>query len=518
MGVSPLVSAPLPVRPAPGAGKEGRRRRPAAAGSGTLPDLPAPPFAHVTLRASGGRGRFLLGGLLCLTIGNLAQAGAQGCGALGRQTQPRGGFPPTMTTVAVAATRDHAAGRTAENGSRAAAAASPAPVGAAGLAAGTPAGTPTDAPDGTLTDTPAGSAGARPAPFTVELLPVGPAEVSLRGLAIAPDGSVWVTGTGGTLGRSSDGGHRWQWSVAPGLAARDLRDVEAFDHQRALLLAVGAPGLLLATADGGATVGEVLRDDHPAAFFDAMAFVGAHGLLFGDPRPSANPADSTLRFPLWATADGGTSWQPLAGPGTPTAVDGEAAFAASGTALALLPGGDATPRVLLATGGTRTRIWRSADGGQSFSETQPPLASGAPSRGVFSLAADGTRVVAVGGDFQAETVRAGTAAWSDDDGRSWHTPSELPGGYRSVVVALGGGRFLASGPTGTDLSLDGGDTWALVSAPGFHTATERDGQVFLAGSAGRLARLCGGDLVCRPLAAAPETKKRPNRRFRRFGR
>ncbi len=38
--------------------------------------------------------------------------------------------------------------------------------------------------------------------------------VSFRGLGCAKDGSVWVSGSKGTVGKSTDGGKTWQW-VSP---------------------------------------------------------------------------------------------------------------------------------------------------------------------------------------------------------------------------------------------------------------------------------------------------------------
>ena len=59
------------------------------------------------------------------------------------------------------------------------------------------------------------------------------------------------------------------------------------------------------------------------------------------------------------------------------------------------------------------------------------------------------------------------------------------------LTALGGGVFIATGQTGTDISRDGGRTWSALSDLGFHCveASPPDGSVWFAGPNGRAGRL-----------------------------
>ncbi|HSK12667.1 MAG TPA: hypothetical protein VK907_05595, partial [Phnomibacter sp.] len=66
-------------------------------------------------------------------------------------------------------------------------------------------------------------------------------KTSYRGLSIARDGSIWVSGSQGTIGKSTDEGKTWQWVNSAGSQKRDFRDVLAFDAQHALALAVDSP-------------------------------------------------------------------------------------------------------------------------------------------------------------------------------------------------------------------------------------------------------------------------------------
>lgn len=317
------------------------------------------------------------------------------------------------------------------------------------------------------------SAGAE-AGQRLEPLASGVAE-SLRGLSVVDDRVAWVSGTRGHVGHTTDGGASWTFARVPGYEERDFRDVEAFSTERALVVAVASPGVILETVDGGATWSERFRDERPEVFLDGLDCAAGRCVAFGDPIGS--------RYQVVVSDDAGRSWRAIEGP---AALDGEAAFAASGRSIRIGTDG----RIRIGTGGTAARVLlETADGWQTAAT---PLAAGEATRGVFALAEAGDgRWVAVGGDFRAESERTGTAAISDDGGRTWRPAEELPGGYRSAVESVGGNRLIATGPTGSDKSDDGGRSWQPLAADGFHVvARARSGAlVLLAGADGRLARL-----------------------------
>lgn len=319
----------------------------------------------------------------------------------------------------------------------------------------------------------ASPAAADPEP-RLETLASGVGE-SLRGLSVVDDRVAWVSGTRGHVGRTLDGGATWQFVRLPGHEERDFRDVEAYSAQRALVIAVASPGLILETVDGGATWSERFRDDRPEAFLDGLDCAGERCVAFGDPIGG--------RYQLVASDDGGRGWRAIEGP---AALEGEAAFAASGRSIRI----GADGRIRIGTGGAAARVLIETGAGWRAAST--PLASGASTRGVFALAEAGAgRWVAIGGDFRAESERAGTAAISDDGGATWRPATAPAGGYRSAVEPLGGERLIATGPSGTDRSDDGGVTWHPLGTDGFHVvARARSGTlVLLAGADGRLARL-----------------------------
>src|SRR5437763_15228257 len=76
---------------------------------------------------------------------------------------------------------------------------------------------------------------------------------SLRGLSVVNDQVVWVSGSNGTVGHTSNGGKDWKWINVKGFEHSDFRDIEAFDGATALTLSVGEPAYILRTVAAGET-------------------------------------------------------------------------------------------------------------------------------------------------------------------------------------------------------------------------------------------------------------------------
>ncbi len=314
----------------------------------------------------------------------------------------------------------------------------------------------------------------------------------LRGLGVASDEVAWACGTGGTFTRTTDGGRTWKAGTVPGASSLDFRDVHAHDADTAYLLSIGGgeQSRIYKTNDGGATW--VLRyvNKDPKGFLDAIAFWDVdHGLALGD------PVDG--RFVILTTGDGGKTWTPTPPEAMPPALPGEGAFAASGTCLLVDPDGHAW----FATGGAKvSRVFRSSDRGRTWTAHETPVQAGAPSSGIFSLAfIDGEHGVVVGGDYKEPGRAEAVVALTSDGGRTWRQPKgPEPGGYRSAVAFLPGtqGRILiAVGPTGSDLSADGGETWRPLGTTGFHAVGFASASAgWAVGEDGSVARFEAGDL------------------------
>jgi hypothetical protein len=181
----------------------------------------------------------------------------------------------------------------------------------------------------------------------------------------------------------------------------------------------------------------------------------------------------------------------------PAALPGEFAFAASGTCLVAGTGRTAW----FATGGGAVpRVFRTVDGGRSWKVSNSPMGSG-EAAGIFSLAFRGQlHGVAVGGDFATTGDAVKAASYTSDGGRSWKlVPADkAPKKYRSgsAFVPWSAATVVAVGPTGSDVSLDGGRSWTQFD-DGYFDSVECAGYGFKAGcwgsgKDGRVARLSVG--------------------------
>lgn len=306
---------------------------------------------------------------------------------------------------------------------------------------------------------------------------------SLRGLSVASPEVAWASGSRGTWLRTIDGARTWQTGTVPGADSLDFRDVEAVSADTAYLLSAGEGdrSRIFKTVDGGRSWTLQFTNPHAAGFFDGMAFWDSeNGIAFSD------PVDG--RFLVITTTDGGRSWTRVPPERLPPAIPGEAAFAASGTGIAVQPPG----HVWFATGGGRAaRVFHSADRGRTWTVAETPLPAN-PSSGIFGLAFQDARTgVAVGGDYLQPAQAGDNVLVTVDGGRTWARPAgQPPAGYRSGVAYVPGSpgpTLVAVGTSGSDLSRDGGRSWTRMDTLPLNTVAWKGGG-WAVGPQGRVAR------------------------------
>jgi photosystem II stability/assembly factor-like uncharacterized protein len=182
-------------------------------------------------------------------------------------------------------------------------------------------------------------------------------DTNLRGFSTAytPDETgvpvpvVWASGSNGVILKSLDEGKTWKHLHVAGGDALDFRGIVAFNATTAYLMSSGEgqKSRIYKTTDGGGTWTLQYTDKRKEFFLDALKCVSeTECVALCDPIGG--------KFLLLNSTDG-KHWNPLPSDNMPVALPGEAAFAASNSALLL----DDAEIYFGTGGGTVARIFHS---------------------------------------------------------------------------------------------------------------------------------------------------------------
>ncbi|MBL7712546.1 MAG: oxidoreductase [Chitinophagaceae bacterium] len=304
--------------------------------------------------------------------------------------------------------------------------------------------------------------------------------VSIRGLSVVDEQTIWCSGSKGSVARSTDGGQHFSWLTVPGYEQRDFRDIHAFDAHTALIMGIGEPAIILRTKDGGQSWQKVFEDSTKGMFLDAMDFDRkGKGVVIGDPVGGyLFRADSKDFGDTWVKA------------GEQVALGkGEAFFASSGTNIQAT--GKRKHPYIFASGGLLSKLYYK---GKVYSL---PLLQGKESTGANSIAVRKRKAVVVGGDYLRDRDTNGNCILVNLRRKPvFADPQQAPKGYRSCVLYLDKKVLLSCGINGVDISDDQGLNWHSVSKLSFHVVQKaaKGKAVFLAGPGGKIARLQLPDL------------------------
>lgn len=318
-----------------------------------------------------------------------------------------------------------------------------------------------------------------------------------RGLVATSASVVWASGTRGRVARTTDGGAMWTVDTLPGAAGLDFRAIAPRSERLAWVMSAGqaenGQAQIFRTTDGSQWTRQY-STTQTGVFLDAIAFWDdSHGIAMGDPVGG--------KLFLLVTEDGGARWTQVNTEAAPPVLQGEAAFAASGTCLIV----QGSSNVWIGTGGgARARVYRSTDRGRTWRVADTPVHAGNSASGVFSVAfSDDRHGVAVGGEYSKPKELFDNVALTSDGGATWRKPTGvLPQGYMSAVAFVPGthGRQLvAVGLGGTARSDDGGETWAMVDTVGYNSVSfAPNGDGWAAGPRGRIAKWSPATPVRKP--------------------
>ncbi len=304
-------------------------------------------------------------------------------------------------------------------------------------------------------------------------------KADFRGLSVVNEKVIWASGTGGTVIRTINGGKTWKVMAVPGAEKLDFRDIEAFDAKTAYILSIGngESSRIYKTVDGGKTWKLQFRNTNEKAFYDAIACWDAKNCI-----AMSDPVDG--KFLLIQTKNGET-WSTMDSSKMPAAIDGEAAFAASGTCLIT----QGKYNAFLVTGGSAARVFRTNNRGKTWQVADTPMIKGTPGSGIFSIAMKNSKAgIVVGGNYERPVHNTSTFATTTDAGKTW-----VAGGpylEYSSAVAIVQGYPIVVGPTGSESAEHSISFWRREGSENLNTvAAKSKNAVWAVGPNGLVVRL-----------------------------
>jgi hypothetical protein len=320
--------------------------------------------------------------------------------------------------------------------------------------------------------------------------------LDVRAIKIA-NGKVWFAGSNGNFGfesidemnkensnvfGSSDFGERlsyWSRLFKSDTSALAIRSIDKIEDAL-FVLSIASPAMLYKFEDNEIKL--VYQENHPKTFYDSMDFWNdQEGIAIGD------PTDDCMSVII--TRDGGETWTKLSCKDLPKTINGEAAFAASDTNIAIVDN-----HTWVATGGKASRILYSPDKGATWEVYDTPIIQGKETTGMYSLDFyDAQHGFAIGGDYTQPNDTLNNKIRTEDGGKTWSVVANGKGpGYRSCVQYVPNSNakeLVAVGFNGIDYTNNAGDSWKHLSDEGFYTIRFLNDSVAYAAGKGRISKL-----------------------------
>lgn len=293
--------------------------------------------------------------------------------------------------------------------------------------------------------------------------------VSIRAIEVTDANTLWFAGSKGRYGRIINEKLEID-SISHQGKFPQFRSI-AYNGEFVFLLSIENPALLY-KIDPKKPLGHydlVYTASDPKIFFDSLAFFDKeNGIAMGDPTADCLSVIKTI--------DAGKTWTKISCKELPKVIDGEAAFAASNSNIAMYKN-----NVWMVTGGAKARVFKSKDYGETWDVTETPIVQGGKMTGIFTVDFyDDKNGIIMGGDWEDKKNGKASKAISNDGGLTWNlaAPNGLPG-YISCVQYFPGEtaqKILAVSTEGIYYSKDAGISWQQLEEKGFYSLRFMDNQ------------------------------------------
>ena len=283
---------------------------------------------------------------------------------------------------------------------------------------------------------------------------------SIRAIEILNDSTIAYAGSIGDIGIvTTNGVFKDKRAIKTDTIIPHFRAL-AISNDALFVLNVGNPALLYKYKNNSLEI--VYNETHEKVFYDSMQFFDdMNGIAIGD------PTDDCLSIII--TNDGGKTWNKIGCENIPKIEEGEAAFAASNTNIAIV-GNNAW----VATGGLTARIFHTSDMGLTWNVYNIPIIQGKNTTGIYTVDFHNeNQGIICGGDYTDKFGKAANKAITIDGGKTWEIVAEnTPPNYVSCVQYVPnteGKEVFAVSTNGIFYSNNSGRSWKKVSDKGFYS-------------------------------------------------
>lgn len=310
--------------------------------------------------------------------------------------------------------------------------------------------------------------------------------VEIRAIATVNDSAVWFAGNNGKVGFIQGTTPKLANITYEGMPL-SFRSI-AKTKDAVFILSIANPAVLYKIGFDGnkATyIEDVYIEKGEKVFYNSLKFWNdKEGIAMGD------ATDGCLSIII--TRDGGKSWKKLACDELPPLNEGEVAFAASNSNIAVYKS-----HTWIVTGGSSSRVFHSPDKGKSWEVFDTPIVSGGEMTGIYAVDfQDAKKGVIIGGDWNHKAANKANKAVTVDGGKTWQLVNDNRNpGYKSSVRFVPNSKgkgLVAVSTSGISYSSDFGATWEEFSKEGFYALEFVNDSIAFASGKNKIARLVFG--------------------------